>query len=202
MPDIDQTDESAQPSRRTILGGFSKITLSAGALGLLGVSQGSRASRAAADPIDAAGDSVILNVALGLEHAAVVAYQFSAESGLLQPEILEVAMLFQGHHKGHRDVLAATIEQLGGTPVAAKSDAAYAVELGQYPIADQDDILALARTLELQAANAYLGVIPDLADENLAKVAARIAADETMHWATLAHVTGQPLPAAALSLGA
>ena len=34
------------------------------------------------------------------------------------------------------------------------------------------------------------------------KVAARLAADETMHWSILANALGRPLPAMALSFGA
>jgi hypothetical protein len=45
-------------------------------------------------------------------------------------------------------------------------------------------------------------VIPSFSDSALAKVAARLAADETMHWSILANALGQPLPGAALSFGA
>ena len=45
-------------------------------------------------------------------------------------------------------------------------------------------------------------VIPAFQDVNLAKVAARLAADETMHWTALSSVLGKPLPGAPLSFGA
>jgi rubrerythrin len=196
-----QSSDPMQPTRRTILGGFSRATLSVGALGLLAACQSTR-DTAVASAADPDGDTAILNVALGLEHEAIAAYQLGAETGLLQPEVLAVAVMFQGHHKGHRDALAATIEQLGGTPVGAKPAADYTAALSRYPMGSQAEILVLARTLELQAANAYLGAIPALDDDMLGKVAARIAADETMHWTTLAQVTGEPLPAAALTFGA
>ena len=63
-------------------------------------------------------DVDILNVALGLEHEAINAYQLGAQSGLLQKPVLDAAVLFQSHHKGHRDALMATIEKMGGRPVA------------------------------------------------------------------------------------
>src|SRR6476646_210388 len=66
-------------------------------------------------------DVTILNVALGLEHEAIGAYQLGAESGLLQKPVLDVAVLFQSQHKQHRDALIATIQKLGGVPVEAKS---------------------------------------------------------------------------------
>ncbi|MFZ8521058.1 ferritin-like domain-containing protein, partial [Staphylococcus aureus] len=52
------------------------------------------------------------------------------------------------------------------------------------------------------AVNAYLGVIPAFTDTALSKVAARLAADETMHWTALTSALGQALPAGALSFGA
>src|SRR5690348_1003240 len=67
--------------------------------------------QAMADP---AGDVVTLNVALGLEQEAIAAYQLGAESNLLQKPVLEVAVLFQSHHKEHAGALEATIVKLGG----------------------------------------------------------------------------------------
>ena len=63
-------------------------------------------------------------------------------------------------------------------------------------------MLDLAARLELGATNAYLGVIPSFKDNALAKVAARLAADETMHWTVLSNALGRPLPPMALSFGA
>ncbi len=60
----------------------------------------------------------------------------------------------------------------------------------------------LAARLERGAANAYLGVIPSFKDAELAKVAGRLAADETMHWTALAGALKQNLPAKALSFAA
>ncbi|WP_163413779.1 ferritin-like domain-containing protein, partial [Escherichia coli] len=84
------------------------------AIALLGGASG-LARAASADP---AKDSGILNVALGLEHEAINAYQLGATSGLLQKPVLDVAVRFQSHHKAHRDALIATIQALGGKPVA------------------------------------------------------------------------------------
>jgi hypothetical protein len=78
----------------------------------------------------AAQDVSILNVALGLEHEAIAAYQLGAASGLLEKPVLDTAVQFQSHHKGHRDALAGTIRKLGGEPVAARKDGEYARALG------------------------------------------------------------------------
>lgn len=149
-------------------------------------------------------DVAILNVALALEHEAIAAYQIGAESGLLKAGVLDVAVLFQSQHKGHRDALAATIEKLGGQAVAAQAMDEYvkSAKLNVATVKSASDVLALAQRLELGAVNAYLGVIPAFGDRDLAKIAGRLAADETMHYTALTQALGQMLPAKALSFGA
>jgi rubrerythrin len=185
------------PARRRFLGTAGKATLSTAAIALLAGNQA--LAQGAPGTMQ---DVNILNVALGLEHEAINAYQFGATSGLLQKPVLDVAVLFQGHHKGHRDALIATIRKLGGTPVAEKSLDDYAKALKADQLKSQADILELASRLELGATNAYLGVIPAFKDAGLAKVAGRLAADETMHWSILSNAMGKPMPMAALSFGA
>ena len=189
-------------SRRRILtaGGFG--VLSATAVALLGgneaLAQQQQRRQGAAGPSDVA----ILNVALGLEHEAINAYQIGAESNLLQPAVLQVAVAFQGHHKAHRDALVATIRQMSGTPVAEKTRQEYVQSLNAAAIRNQTDILKLAQRLERGAANAYLGVIPSFTNRDLAKVAGRLAADETMHYTALTQALNEALPGQALSFGA
>ena len=151
---------------------------------------------------DASKDISILNVALGLEHEAINAYQLGAGSGLLQKPVLDIAVQFQGHHKAHRDALIATIQKMGGMPVAEKTLEDYAKALNASALRNQADVLDLAARLELGAINAYLGVIPAFGSKDLAKIAGRLAADETMHFTILTNALGRPLPAGALSFGA
>ena len=185
------------PSSRRLFLGTSGV-LSAAAVALL-AGRPALAQGMAADP---AKDAGILNVALGLEHEAIHAYQLGAGSGLLQKPMLDLALQFQGHHKGHRDALAATIQKLGGKPVAELKPEDYARALNAQSLKNQADVLALASRLELGATNAYLGVIPAFGSRELSQVAARLAADETMHYTVLANALGRPLPMAALSFGA
>ena len=63
-------------------------------------------------------------------------------------------------------------------------------------------MLNLAATLEKQAADIYLSVIPNFNDRNLAQAAGRLAADETMHWTALSAALGRDLPQDALTFGA
>jgi rubrerythrin len=173
-------------------------TLSAAAVALL-AGRDALAANQAANP---AKDVEILNVALGLEHEAINAYQLGAGSGLLQKPVLDIAVQFQSHHKAHREALIATIQKLGGKPVAERTLDEYAKALNAATLKSQADVLSLAARLELGATNAYLGVIPSLGDRELAKVAARLAADETMHFTVLNNALGRPLPAGALTFGA
>lgn len=190
---------SRSVSRRALLADAGKLTLSAGAIALL-AGNDALANNAGAD---ASKDTGILNIALALEHEAIAAYQIGAESGLLAKEVLPVAVLFQSHHKAHRDALAATVRKLGGTPAAEQSMDAYvkSSKLNVAAIKSQGDVLALAQRLELGAANAYLGVIPAFGERELAKIAGRLAADETMHYTALTQALGGKLPGGALSFG-
>ena len=183
------------PTRRRLLAGG---VLSASAVLLLSGRE-ALAQAAAGNP---QGDVNILNVALALEYEAINAYQLGASSGLLQKPVLDVALRFQSDHKAHRDALAATIRKLGGTPAMETKLDETARSLKADMLKSQSDVLDLAARLEMGATNAYLSVIPSFKDTQLAKVAGRLAADETLHWALLNNALGRPLPGAALSFGA
>jgi len=187
-------------TRRELLGGASKLTLSAAAVALLG----GTGTAGLAAPGDASGDVAILNVALALEYEAIAAYQLGAESGLLKKPALDVAVLFQSHHKAHRDALSATIGKLGGKAISdrSKDDYLKSTKLNVAGLKSDADVLRLAQRLELGATNAYLGVIPSLGDHELAKVAARLAADEALHYTALTLTLGDSLPNGALTFGA
>jgi rubrerythrin len=184
--------------RRKFFKSTEQVVLSAAALSILGGVSGI----AHAADAKVSKDVNILNVALGLEHEAINAYQLGAESGLLQKPVLDVAVLFQSHHKAHRDALIATIKKLGGKEVAEKSKDDYIKALNAASLKSQADVLTLAAKLELGAVNAYLGVIPSFKDNKLGQVAARLAADETLHYTALTQALGNKLPEGALSFGA
>ncbi len=138
-------------------------------------------------------DVQILNTALGAELEAIAAYQLGAESKLLQPPVLELALTFQGHHKAHADVLGKTIEKLGGKPVPAKATYNFPVD----QLKSQADVLKFAARLEQGAVSAYLGAVPLFGNRDLAKAAASILGDEAMHWAILRQALGEvPVPVA------
>jgi rubrerythrin len=190
------------PSRRQFLRGAGQVTLSASAIALIAGREAMATGKGKPMAANPSQDVAILNVALGLEHEAIGAYQIGAESGLLEKPVLDIAVLFQSQHKEHRDALVKAVHRLGGMPVESKSLQAYGTALNVAALKNQRDVLTLAARLERGAANAYLGVIPSFADPALAQVAGRLAADETMHWTVLAQALSQPLPTSALSFGA
>ena len=181
-------------ARRGFIGSTAK--LSAVAIALLGgrevLAQGSGSMS----------DVNILNTALGLEWEGINAYTLGAQSGLLQKPVLDVAVRFQADHKEHADTLAGAVRKLGGKPVEPKALAEYAKALKADTLKSQNDVLDLAARLELGATNAYIGVIPSFKDRGLAQVAARLAADEVMHWTILNNALGRPLPAGGMPFGA
>ena len=179
------------PSRRAFLG-ESGLILSVSAVALLA---GCENLAAAQKNSDGAGgnDVAILNTALGAEREAIAAYQLGADSGLLEPGVKIVALKFQGHHKAHADLLAATVSKLGGHPVEAKNKYDFPVE----KLKNQTDVLRFAAQLEQGAVSAYLGAVPAFGNRDLARAAASILGDEAMHWAILRNVLGEdPVPAA------
>jgi bacterioferritin (cytochrome b1) len=191
---VPMLDVSRLASRRGLITGAGKLTLSATAIALLAGCQ-SMAAPGGAKTGSAADDVAVLNTALGLEYQAIAAYQVGAESGLLQKPVLDLAVQFQGDHKKHAEVLASTITKLGGTPVAMKRPAEYKFPTDQ--LKSQADVLRFAAGLEKGAASAYLGAVPVFDNKDLAKAVASILGDETMHWAILRNALGEkPVPGA------
>ena len=177
-----------QAARRLFLG-RSGLVLSGAAVALLA----GRDVLAAKAGGSTAADAQILNTALAAELEAIAAYQVGAESGLLQKPVLDLAVQFQGHHKEHAEVLAKTVQKLGGKPVAAKSKYNFPLE----GLKSQADVLRFAAKLEQGAVSAYLGAVPLFANRDLSKAAASILGDEAMHWAVLRNALGEnPVPSA------
>lgn len=175
-------------ARRLFLGQSGRV-LSGAAVALLA----GREALAARSAASGAQDVQILNTALGAEFEAVAAYQLGADSKLLQGAVLDLALGFQGHHKAHADLLAATVAKLGGKPVAARARYDFPVD----PLKSQADVLRFAARLEQGAVSAYLAAVPRFEQRDLSRAAASILGDEAMHWAVLRQALGEaPVPAA------
>lgn len=146
-------------------------------------------------------DAELLNAAIALEHEGIAAYQIAAESNLLSKGVLAVGVLFQGHHKQHRDELAKVVTRLGGKPVEPKSQADYATAIKASTLKSEADVLKLALKLERGATNAYLGLIPSLTGSDNDVLVARLATDEAAHVTALMAAVGEQMPAAAFFFG-
>jgi rubrerythrin len=175
-------------ARRLFLG-KSGLMLSGAAVALLAGNDALAAKTGGAD----GNDVQILNTALGAELEAIAAYQLGADSKLLDKPVLDLAVTFQGHHKAHAALLAATVAKLGGQPVSAKAKYDFPAD----QLKSQADVLKFAAKLEQGAVSAYLGAVPLFSERDLAKAAASILGDEAMHWAVLRQTVGEaPVPAA------
>jgi hypothetical protein len=145
-----------------------------------------------------AGDVAVLNAMLALEHETLAAHRLAAACGLMSPAAQDLAGRFAADHRAHRELLRATIRALGGVPVVDAGSAADA----PVALAREADALDLVARCERFAAGACVTMVPALRDRALAKLAARIAADEAMHWGMVNAALGRPPPGAALSFGA
>jgi rubrerythrin len=179
-------------ARRKFFSSTGRMTLSAAAVALLAGKEA--LAKTTIQVADAATTDVdILNSALGAEQEAIAAYQLGAESGLLKKPALDLAVTFQGQHKAHADLLAATVKKLGGTPVPAKTVSDYHFPTDK--LKSGTDVLRFAASLEKGAVSAYLGAIPLFANRDLAHAAGSILGDEAMHWAILRQALGEaPVP--------
>src|SRR6185436_7646046 len=141
-------NNNLNPSRRAFLG-ESGLLLSASAVALLAGCESLAAEQKNAGG-NGANDVTILVTALGAEREAVAAYQLGADSGLLDAGAKTVALKFQGHHKAHADLIAATVSRLGGRPPEPKSRYDFPVE----QLKSQADVLRFAAQLEQGAVSA------------------------------------------------
>lgn len=143
--------------------------------GGISVAAGALASAVPAVAIKYAGDLAILNVALGLEHQAIAAYDAGAKSKLLSADQLKIAVSFQADHKRHRDALTGYIRRFGGVPVDPKPSYDFGT------ITSANDVVKLAQSLEDGAEAAYLANAAKLENREILNAAVPILEDEVRH---------------------
>lgn len=130
------------------------------------------------------GDLGILTAALYLETEAVQAYQLGAESKLLSPAVLKVAVAFQSDHKYHRDGIAGVLKSLGVEPRGAEKH----YDFGR--LKSEKDILYLAREREHGAVVAYSTLASNVQNKDVLTFAANVLVDEIRHRTILDTVLG------------
>ena len=149
--------------------------LRAGGLGVAAGVVASAIPAAAVKEPKYAGDLAILNVALGLEHQAIAAYDAGAKSKLLNADQLKLAVSFQNDHKRHRDALTKFIQRFHGIAVEPKANYDFGT------ITSATDIVKLAQGLEDGAMGAYLANAGKLENREILNAAVPILEDEVRH---------------------
>jgi hypothetical protein len=179
-PSIDARGLPPEPPAR-------RVVLSALAVALLAGCE-SLVPRADKPTLGATEDDVaLLGAALALEYDAIAAYEAGLVSGLARPPAQELARRFRDDHARHAEALVGAIVRLGGRPAEGSGRGPPAASL-----AGEADLLRFAASLEQGLALMYLGAVPAFADRDLAKAAAGIMGVETMHWAALRALLGEP----------
>jgi len=138
------------------------------------------------------GDEDILNYALTLEYLEAAFYeQALAEVPDLSGELTDLATEIGAHEAEHVDALTATIEDLGGKPVAAPG-----VDFGK-AFADEAAFLELAQTFEDTGVSAYNGAAPMIESKDVLAAAGGIVQVEARHAAAIRLQRGEsPSPEA------
>ncbi len=138
------------------------------------------------------GDVEILNFALTLEYLEAAFYeQALAEVPDLSGEVKDLATEIQQHEADHVDALTATIEDLGGKPVAAPG-----VDFGK-AFANEAAFLELAQTFEDTGVSAYNGAGPAIKSKDILAAAGSIVQIEARHAAAIRLQRGEsPAPEA------
>jgi Ferritin-like domain len=121
------------------------------------------------------GDLGILTAALYLEQEAIAAYQAGAESKLLTPGVLAVAVALQSDHKYHRDGISGVLKSLGVAPSGPEKK----YQFGH--LHNQNDILNLARNLEQGAVVAYATLASNIKTTAVLNFGANVLVDEVRH---------------------
>ena len=130
-------------------------------------------------------DLAILNYALTLEHLETEMYKQAIASGKLTGKLLNYARAFGAHEAAHVEALTATIRQLGGTPVAARSRY-------NFPAFDTaDNIMKFISTIEDTGVGAYLGQVGRIQNKTILGAAAGIYAVEALHTAAIRTAMGR-----------
>jgi hypothetical protein len=136
---------------------------------------------------DAGDDAAILESAIAVEQAAVLAHATGYRSGLLEKPVAAIAKLFAEQGREHVEALAGSLLELGGTvpepPVVADVEGLAAVR-------SQTDFLNLAVELENIGVAAYGQAQRKLESADLLHMATQISANEGQHLVVLRQALG------------
>lgn len=136
--------------------------------------------------IPTADDLSIANYALLLEHLEAGFYAAVVSSGVIADSALaKTVKEIYANEREHVDALAATVEQLGGTPVAAPD-----ADFGKVIDGGQEEVLKVAAEIENLGAAAYLGQAARIQAPDILALALSIHTVEARHAAAINHAAG------------
>jgi hypothetical protein len=134
------------------------------------------------------GDVEILNFALTLEYLEAAFYtEALRKTRGLDGETKKLATTLRDNESEHVDALTATIEDLGGKPVAAPG-----VDFGG-AFASRRSFLKTAQTFEDLGVGAYNGAAPMIESAEVLGAAGGIVQVEARHAAAIRSLRGQPI---------
>ncbi len=132
-------------------------------------------------------DLEVLNYALTLEFFEAELYKVIVASGKLQGRDQQYVTLFGQHEQAHVDAILATIQKLGGTPVAK-------AEYNLPALTDRAGVLTLLATVEQVGVSAYLGAAGFIQNKDILAAAASIMQVEGRHTALIRYLQDDPKP--------
>lgn len=137
-------------------------------------------------------DLEILNFALTLEHLEAEMYRQMLAKNILTGQELEYFKSFGEHEAAHVTAITQTIQQLGGTPVKARSSYNFPA------FNSRGDILSFARTAEELGVGAYQGAASAITNKDVLAAAGSIVQVEARHAAVVRMLidAAQAVPAA------
>jgi rubrerythrin len=142
----------------------------------------------------ATGDAALLERAIELEQALMVAYDTAVGRGLLSKPLERSAIRLRDQERQHADALAKMLEERGGT--VPEPPRAGQVR-GLTGVKSESEMLRFAVELENMVVIAYIDAQRKLKDEKLLTLAAQIMANEGQHLVVLRQALDKdPLPSA------
>jgi len=136
------------------------------------------------DPKTGTDDLEILNYALSVEYLENAFYARVLESDLFNGSELEMIEEFAQNEREHLETVRATVEMMGGEPVAEPKT--------NFPLGEPRSVLELAATLENGGAAAYLGQANRIRSKEVLAAALSIHTVEARHAAALNALLGLP----------
>jgi Ferritin-like domain len=182
-------EESAAPSRRTLLRAAGAVAIAGAAGAVSGCGSASRASTHQNPLPPGAVDVGVLNHALDLKHYVVAAY--TAAAPLLTGRAHAASKKFLGDDLTHASALISMIQDAGGNANDPQPTYALGHPRGR------DGVLRLLDRAENGVIAAFLGIIPTVSPGPVRATLASIVANDAQHVSVLRLLLGHgPIPSA------